>query len=382
MSISTKEHWNAVYSSNPEKQLGWYEAEPQVSLELIENCSLDKHDPILDIGSGATTLIDHLLLQNYTNLTALDISEIAFEKLRTRLGTENASRVQMLVDDITAPAPVLALQDIALWHDRALLHFLIDDKEQQTYLAVLKKVLRPRGYVIIAAFAENGAKKCSGLDVKRYDDTSLAAFLGEEFELVESSEYLYHMPSGDMRPYIYVRFQRKISCVVMTEKNYSFIQASLQKIGSSTPGSWIFSKIQPHIDRVLFRLTNGKTNLTSILSGLPVVLLTSMGAKSGLPRTTPLLGIRDQSGTNKIALIASNYGQRHHPAWYYNLKANPQVTCSIDGKARNYISYQAEGEEYAGFWQAAMELYLGFSQYQERAGDRHIPIMVLTPIEE
>ena len=210
MSISTKEHWNTVYASNPEKHLGWYEAQPQVSLELIENCSLDKHDPILDIGSGATTLIDHLLLQNYTNLTALDISEVALGKLRTRLGTVNASRVQMLVDDITAPAPVLALQNIALWHDRALLHFLIDDEEQQTYLSVLKKVLRPGGYVIIAAFAEDGATKCSGLDVKRYDDTSLATLLGEAFELKESINYQYQMPLGGMRPYIYMRFQRKI----------------------------------------------------------------------------------------------------------------------------------------------------------------------------
>ncbi len=167
----------------------------------------------------------------------------------------------------------------------------------------------------------------------------------------------------------------------MTKKNYSFFHASLQKIGASAPGSWFFSKTQPRIDRVLLNLTNGKTNLTSILSGLPIVVLTSKGAKSGLPRTTPLLGVRDMTGTGKIALIASNYGQGHHPSWYYNLKANPQATCSISGQVGNYIAHQADGDEYASFWRAAMDLYLGFPQYQERVGNRHIPIMVLTPDE-
>jgi len=168
----------------------------------------------------------------------------------------------------------------------------------------------------------------------------------------------------------------------MTKKNYSFFHASLQKIGSSAPGSWFFSKTQPRIDRVLLNLSNGRTNLTSILSGLPVVVLTSIGAKSGLPRTTPLLGVRDESGTGKIALIASNYGQGHHPGWYYNLKANPHATCSIDGQVGNYIAHEAESDEYAIFWRAAMDLYLGFSQYQERAGERHIPIVVMTPNDE
>ena len=153
----------------------------------------------------------------------------------------------------------------------------------------------------------------------------------------------------------------------------------MQKIGSTRPGALLFSKIQPKIDRILLKLTNGKTNLTSLLSGLPIVLLTSKGAKSGLLRTTPLMGIRDPSGTGKIALIASNYGQRHHPAWYYNLKANPLVTCTMDGKQMKYVAYQAQSQEYTCYWQAAIELYPGFAKYQLRAGERHIPIMILNP---
>jgi deazaflavin-dependent oxidoreductase (nitroreductase family) len=113
-----------------------------------------------------------------------------------------------------------------------------------------------------------------------------------------------------------------------------------------------------------------------------VVLLTSKGAKSGLLRTTPLMGIQDHSGTGKFALIASNYGQGYHPAWYYNLKANPEVTCTIDGIEGKYVAYQAQGQEYTRYWEAAIDLYLGFAQYQIRAGDRHIPIMILDPVEE
>jgi deazaflavin-dependent oxidoreductase (nitroreductase family) len=167
----------------------------------------------------------------------------------------------------------------------------------------------------------------------------------------------------------------------MTKKKYSWLHASMQKIGSTPQGALFFSKTQPQIDRFLMKLTCGKTNLTSLLSGLPVVLLTSKGAKSGLLRTTPLLGIRDPSGTGKIGLIASNYGQRYHPAWYYNLKANPQVSCTIDGKQGKYTAYQAQGQEYTRFWQVATDLYLGFAQYQQRAGERHIPIMILNPDE-
>jgi len=210
MSSSTKEHWNNVYSSGSVKQLGWYEAEPEVSLKMIKNCLIDRDDPILDIGAGATTLIDCLIEQNYENITAMDISEVALQVLRMRLGSEKASLVQMLVDDVTNPTAVLELQDIAIWHDRALLHFLTEDVQRQVYLSVLKKVLRSEGYVIIAAFAKHGASKCSGLNVERYDTKSLAALLGGEFELKESVDYQYQMLSGDVRPYVYSRFQRKV----------------------------------------------------------------------------------------------------------------------------------------------------------------------------
>ena len=115
------------------------------------------------------------------------------------------------------------------------------------------------------------------------------------------------------------------------------------------------------------------------MTGLPVVILTTAGAKSGLPRTTPLLCIRDEDNPETFALIATNWGQRHYPGWYHNLKANPQATCSIRGQSGNYRAHEAEDDEYDKFWRIAGATYLGFPLYKERIGTtRHIPIMVMT----
>jgi EEF1A lysine methyltransferase 2 len=209
MPQSMQAHWNKVYSSKPITQLGWYEAQAAQSLKLIEHCALDKQDVILDIGSGTTTLINTLLEQGFQRVVALDISEIALEKARTGLGAKKAAQVQWIVDDITNPTKLFDLSEVGLWHDRAAFHFVTDEQQRQTYLSTLLRVLRPGGYVIIAAFAIGGASRCSGLDVRNYDTASLIQFFGSNFELIESMDYTYHMPSGDLRPYVYTLFQRK-----------------------------------------------------------------------------------------------------------------------------------------------------------------------------
>lgn len=167
----------------------------------------------------------------------------------------------------------------------------------------------------------------------------------------------------------------------LTTRLYSSFQTSMQVIASTRFGSWLLPKTHHHVDRFLLKLTNNRTNLTSTLTGLPVVLLKAKGAKSGKLRTTPLLCVGDESGSGKFALIASNYGKKNHPSWYYNLKANPLARCSINGQERDYVAREAKGEEYAKYWQTAMDAYLGFSKYQEQAGDRHIPIMIMEPIQ-
>jgi len=208
MSNSIKEHWNSVYSSREVNKLGWYEEMPELSLKLISKCGINKGEPILDIGAGATRLIDYLINQGYKNIIATDISEIALEKLKERLGKEKASLIKWIADDITQPERVKHLKDIAIWHDRAVLHFLLEENQQQMYVSTLKNVVKKGGFVIIAAFSLRGAKRCSGLNIKNYDEIMLANFLGKEFRLLEYLEYTYHMPSGDSRPYIYTLFQR------------------------------------------------------------------------------------------------------------------------------------------------------------------------------
>lgn len=167
----------------------------------------------------------------------------------------------------------------------------------------------------------------------------------------------------------------------LTTRIFSSFQTSIQVIASTRFGSWLLPKIHHHVDRFLLRLTNNQTNLTSILTGLPVVLLKAKGARSGKLRTTPLFYVGYEPGSGKFALIASNYGQKNHPSWYYNLKANPQARCSIKGQEREYLAREAKGEEHARYWQAAMDIYMGYLKYQERAGDRHIPIMIMEPIQ-
>ncbi len=209
MNNTIKEHWDKAYSSYDTKKLGWYEETPGPSIKLLTKCNLDKDAAILDVGAGATTLIDYLVDKGYTNITVADISEVALQKLKGRLGKEKSLLVKWIVDDLTLPKYINQLKDIVLWHDRAVLHFLVEESWQQTYFSTLKRIVQKGGYVIIAAFSIGGAKKCNGLDVVNYDRNMLSEKLGNEFELIEAFDYIYHMPSGKIRPYIYTLFQKK-----------------------------------------------------------------------------------------------------------------------------------------------------------------------------
>ena len=208
MTSSLKEHWNKIYTQNSITQLGWYEARPFPSVQLIERCAVPENYPVVDIGSGTSTLISHLLEMGYQNLCAIDISDVALEKAKAILGEERAARVHWMVDDITNPSTILQLKNVAIWHDRAVFHFLIEEQHRQTYYSVLEKVVMPGGFIIMATFAMDGATKCSGLPVQRYSVENLCSFFGDRFRLVECFDYTYRMPSGDLRPYVYARFQK------------------------------------------------------------------------------------------------------------------------------------------------------------------------------
>jgi deazaflavin-dependent oxidoreductase (nitroreductase family) len=153
------------------------------------------------------------------------------------------------------------------------------------------------------------------------------------------------------------------------------LQKMIQRLAASRIGSWILLRVLPPIDRVVFRLSGNRHTLVSLLAGLPTLLLVSKGAKSGLPRTTPLVGIPRGEG---YILIGSNFGQTHHPAWVYNLRAHPSASLALNGVKREYVAREVCSEERAACWQEAVSFYAGYEAYRLRAG-REIAVFVFEP---
>jgi SAM-dependent methyltransferase len=168
---------------------------------------LPKNATILNVGSGASILIDDLLEEGFSNIIANDLSEESLKSLKHRFA-EN-EKVKFIVDDLLNPLKLNELKNIDLWNDRAVLHFFLKEEEITAYFNLLKKVLKPNCFVIIAVFSKNGAEKCCGLPLKRYDLEMLKNELGSDFELKKSFNYTFVNPFGSEKPYIYALFQRK-----------------------------------------------------------------------------------------------------------------------------------------------------------------------------
>lgn len=148
-----------------------------------------------------------------------------------------------------------------------------------------------------------------------------------------------------------------------------------KSVASTRFGTWLNRHALPSLDRLVMRASGGKTNATALLTGLPVILLTTTGAKSGKPRTTPLIAIPDG---RRLALIATNWGQKRNPAWVYNLRAHPHATVTHDGKTLAVVARDATPKEYEKYWRWAVRLYPGYENYLEWSEGRSIPILVLT----
>lgn len=154
-------------------------------------------------------------------------------------------------------------------------------------------------------------------------------------------------------------------------------QRAMRRLAASGPGSWLFARVLHRIDRPVYRLTRGRYTLASLLSGLPVVLLTTTGARSGRPRTVPLLGLPTAEG---LAVIASNFGQHQHPGWYHNLAKNPEGVVAVDGHTRRFRAVRADDDRRRRIWEEGLRVYPGFSQYERRASNRRIAVFVLEPV--
>jgi ubiquinone/menaquinone biosynthesis C-methylase UbiE len=195
------EHWQRVYTSKRATEVSWYQPEAITSHEMIERAGLPAHSSLIDVGGGASTLID-ALLERY-DVTVLDISGAALQQARDRLGT-NADRVTWLVADITQAD--LPEQRYDLWHDRAVFHFLTNTDDRSSYLTALRGSLKPGGFLLLATFAPDGPIKCSGLEVVRYNAKQMLEVLGEEFRLLEERFETHVTPSGGEQRFVYALF--------------------------------------------------------------------------------------------------------------------------------------------------------------------------------
>ena len=196
----SKSHWDNIYKTKASTQVSWYQEHLQISLRLIEQTGIEKTARIIDIGGGASTLVDDLLERGFKQITVIDISSAAIDAARKRPGSL-ADDVTWIEADITKVALPHHYYD--LWHDRAVFHFLTSAEERQRYVETVKQSLKPRGHVIISTFAPDGPPKCSGLDVVRYSPKSLHDEFGNEFELIESASEAHLTPSGTKQKFIY-----------------------------------------------------------------------------------------------------------------------------------------------------------------------------------
>jgi SAM-dependent methyltransferase len=202
---SRQAHWENVYTTKGENEVSWFQQSPAPSLELIVQAGAVRNSAIIDIGGGASRLVDHLVERGFEDVTVLDLSGAALETAKARLGAD-ADRVHWFVADATIWEPVKRYD---IWHDRAAFHFLTDEKDRAAYIARLTRGLKAGGHAIIATFALDGPEKCSGLPVARYDATSLAQTLGPAFRLDHTQRHEHATPWGSHQVFQFSVFRRE-----------------------------------------------------------------------------------------------------------------------------------------------------------------------------
>ena len=197
-------HWQNVYRTRGERDVSWFQETPEISLDLIHATGVSADAAVIDIGGGASRLVDALLGKGFRALTVLDVSAAALEASKARLGPASAG-VNWIVSDVTTWTPQATYD---LWHDRAALHFLTDPKDRAAYAQRVLQAVRPGGHVIIGTFAPDGPERCSGLPVIRHDAASLAQMLGPHFGLIESRSHAHQTPMETTQRFQFSRFRR------------------------------------------------------------------------------------------------------------------------------------------------------------------------------
>ncbi|NBU80696.1 MAG: class I SAM-dependent methyltransferase [Flavobacteriaceae bacterium] len=203
--MERKEHWDNVFSTKQEKEVSWYQESPKTSLDLVAKSNIPKDAKIIDIGGGDSYLIDNLLELGYTNLTLLDISLKAIERIKKRLGGD-ADKITFIVSDVLEFKPDSTFD---FWHDRASFHFLTEKKQIAIYAKLVASAINKNGNFVLGTFSENGPKKCSGLDITQYDELKLRAVFEKDFDLIESFTVDHQTPFDTVQNFIFCSFKKK-----------------------------------------------------------------------------------------------------------------------------------------------------------------------------
>jgi len=204
--MSHREHWETVYSGKAPDKVSWFRPRLDQSLVFVDAAQLPADAHVVDIGGGASTLVDDLLARGFQRPTVIDLSARALEHSQARLG-EAAAAVRWVVGDATTP--LLPNASVDLWHDRAVFHFLTDPDARGAYIAQVHRCVRPGGHVVIATFALDGPERCSGLPTARYAPAGIAAALGAAFELVGDAHEVHETPHGGAQAFAYAHLRRR-----------------------------------------------------------------------------------------------------------------------------------------------------------------------------
>ena len=201
--MNRKEHWENIYGTKASDEVSWYQEHP-VSLELITGTGIATDSSIIDVGGGDSNLVDHLVALGYLNVTVLDISKQAIERAKQRLG-EKSEQVNWVVSDVLDFEPTLPVD---LWHDRAVFHFLTEERDTARYVEMVKRAVRPGGFLFMATFSEQGPLKCSGIEIKQYSIEALKGLFAPQFELITGYNADHATPFGTMQNFSICLFQR------------------------------------------------------------------------------------------------------------------------------------------------------------------------------
>lgn len=202
--LDRKKHWENIYQTKDLKDVSWYQPTPTTSLDFLKQFDIPTTAKIIDIGGGDSFLVDHLLDLGYTDLTVLDISAASLDRAKQRLG-DRATKVKWIVADAATFKPT---EQYDFWHDRAAFHFLTQEQEITNYIDTIQKSIKPTGVLVIGTFSEQGPKKCSGIDIKQYSETSMTDRLKKFFEKVKCITVDHKTPFDTIQNFIFCSFKK------------------------------------------------------------------------------------------------------------------------------------------------------------------------------